>query len=355
MGFIVAARFWTATTTELPAPVRIAVDVMGGDRGLQAVLPAVTAVLEGDADVHLCLVGPESQLQHAMQKQRNVDPARWQVEHAPGVVTMEDRPAHALRHKTDSSMFRALQLLASGQVHAVVSAGNTGALMVMGRMLCGTLAGIDRPAICSPLPARAHACYLLDLGANVDCRAEQLHQFAAMGSALASGMEGLSAPRVALLNIGRESWKGSEHVQRAAQLIKADVRLNYIGFVEGDALFTTLAEVVVCDGEVGNIALKACEGTAALIAGRLRNVLGQAWSTRLLAALARRRLQPLYRELDPEAHNGAVLLGLKGIVIKSHGNSTASGFKVALERAAAAVRNDVIGLLQQRLPTVGTP
>lgn len=332
---------------------------MGGDHGLDVALPAAATMLTGDAGAQLYLVGDRGLIGSAMGG-RFAGPSaelstgqptgqRWRIEHAPDVVAMSDRPSRALRHKTGSSMYRALQLLAAGEVDAVVSAGNTGALMAMGYTLVGTLQGIDRPAICSPLPSRTRSAYLLDLGANVDCRAKHLHQFATMGSALASGVDGIAMPRVALLNVGRESSKGSEQVRLAAELIEADPQLNYSGFIEGDALFSGAADVVVCDGFAGNVALKVCEGTASLIADKLREALTASWQIRLLAGLAQRWLRPLYRDLDPQAYNGAVLLGLRGVVVKSHGGASAQGFHRALQRAAAAVRSDVVGLTQQRL------
>lgn len=324
---------------------------MSGDFGLRAALPAAVATLAQDPHLHIRLVGQRDSIEQELRSFPLAadTAARWRIEHAPDVVAMSDRPSLALRHKTQSSMYRALELLSAAEVDAVVSAGNTGALMAMGCVQLRTLEGIDRPAICSPLPTRTGQCYLLDLGANVDCRAEHLHQFAQMGAALASAQEGKVQPRVALLNIGQEDGKGNEQVKLAAAAIEADPGLNYIGFIEGDTLFAGGADVVVCDGFVGNVALKVCEGSAGFIAEKLRAALTQSWRARLLAVLARRWLQPLYQELDPQAYNGASLLGLRGVVVKSHGNSSVQSWQYALARAASAVRNDVVGCLQRQL------
>lgn len=315
---------------------------MGGDHGLAAVVPAAVDLLNQHPEVELLLVGPEASLQAAMGSLAEADGlrARWRTVHAPEVVAMEERPGRALRSGGRSSMHRALELLAAGRADAVVSGGNTGALMAMGRKLCGTLPGIDRPAICSLLPARTRPCYLLDLGANVDSQARHLHQFATMGAALAAALHDCPRPGVVLLNVGRERWRGSEVVQRAAELIEADPGLHFLGFVEGDELFVTEAEVIVCDGAVGNVALKACEGTAALLLDRLRRFAGAGQGEPLTGLL---------RELSPETYNGAVLLGLAGAVIKSHGGSGRVGLAAALGRAVATVQADVTGRLQRRL------
>jgi glycerol-3-phosphate acyltransferase PlsX len=257
-----------------------------------------------------------------------------------------------LRHKTRSSRRIALDKLAAGEVDAVVSAGNTGALMAMGSFVLKMLPGIDRPAICAPLPTRGGSSFLLDLGANVDCSAEQLHQFASMGAALAA-VEGRANPRVMLLNIGEEQGKGNEQVKRAALLIEQDRQLNYCGFVEGDKIFHDVADVIVCDGFAGNIALKVCEGTASFIADKMRAGFLRTFVMRLRGKVAEPALRSLYAELDPQRYNGACLLGLQGVVVKSHGNSNVDGFQRAIGRAVAAVEQNLQGLIAQRLAQSG--
>jgi glycerol-3-phosphate acyltransferase PlsX len=272
---------------------------------------------------------------------------------AAQTVEMSDRPAQALRRKTQSSMRVAIDLLAAREVDAVVSAGNTGALMAMSLLVLKALPGIDRPAICTAMPTQNGHCLLLDLGANTDCSAEQLQQFALLGSALAQS-ESIANPRIALLNIGAENGKGNEQVKRAAELLLRDARLNYCGFIEGDTLFNGAADVIVCDGFVGNIALKISEGTAQLIAGKVRRqFFRNAW-TKFSGWIAQPVLNALYRELDPQQYNGACLLGLNGIVVKSHGNSTVAGFENAIARAVNAVEKNLTDLISQQLArTVG--
>jgi len=242
----------------------------------------------------------------------------------------------------------AIDLLAQRQVDAVISAGNTGALMAMSLLVLKMLPGIERPAICTAVPTQEGHCLLLDLGANTDCSAAQLQQFALLGSALAQ-VEGITNPRVALLNIGSEAGKGNEQVKRAAQLLAHDERLNYCGFVEGDTLFRGGVDVVVCDGFTGNVALKVGEGMAQLIAVKVRRQFFRNIWTKLSGWLARPVLSALYRELDPQQYNGACLLGLQGIVFKSHGNSTIAGFEKTIERAINAAEKNLIKLISQQL------
>lgn len=323
---------------------------MGGDLGPRATLPAALASLQQFPSLELVLVGDLA----LMQAQVGARP-RVAFAAAEQVVAMTEKPAHALRHKTASSMRRALDLLAAGEVAAVVSAGNTGALMAMSVMVVDTLPGIGRPAFCAPLPTRGGRCHLLDLGANVECSAAQLHQFAVMGSALAAVLDGTVAPRVGLLNIGAEALKGTEVVRQAAALIAADARLNYAGFVEGDRLFEGVADVVVCDGFAGNVALKVCEGTAALIAEKLRRLFAQGGWARVLGWLLRPAIRRLYAELDPRRYNGASLLGLRGVVVKSHGNSTAAAFQSAIACAVAAAEQNLPGRIERQLAQVSPP
>lgn len=319
---------------------------MSGDHGLRVSLPAAIASLERFPDLHLVLVGDVAAITPAIPPRFA---ARVTFVAASQIVEMDEKPAHALRHKPTSSMRLAIDSLARQDVDAVVSAGNTGALMAMSVVVLKTLEGIERPAFCAPVPTRSGSCLLLDLGANVDCSAAQLHQFALMGAALAASVDRVVAPRVALLNIGAEAIKGNEQVKLAAALLGADSRINYVGYVEGDSLFAGDADVVVCDGFVGNIALKVCEGTAQLIGDKFRNAFSGNWCARLMGAIALPVLHRLRRELDPQRYSGAVLLGLQGVVVKSHGNSTASSFAQAIAVAVQAVQSDLVGSTRRHL------
>ncbi|MET0380020.1 MAG: phosphate acyltransferase PlsX, partial [Spongiibacteraceae bacterium] len=316
----------------MPPTVRVAIDVMSGDHGLRVSLPAAIAALEACPDLHLVLVGDAALISAAIPaaisgvKNRE----RITVVGATQIVAMDDKPAHAIRHKTDSSMRIALDTLERGEVDAVVSAGNTGALMAMSVVVLNTLEGIDRPAFCAPVPTQNGHCFLLDLGANVDCSAAQLQQFAWMGAALSAALDGIAKPRVALLNIGAEAIKGNEQVKSAANLLAADPQINYVGYVEGDGIFAGAADVVVCDGFVGNVALKVCEGTARLVRDKIRSAFARSALSRLLGIVAQPALNQLRDELDPQRYNGAALLGLQGIVVKSHGNSTVLSFEQAI-------------------------
>ena len=325
-------------------PLRLAIDAMGGDFGLRSSLPAAINCLERFPQLHVTLVGNAAQIHAALPAL----PARATIVDATQTVEMNDRPAQALRQKTQSSMRVAIDLLAQGEVDAVVSAGNTGALMAMGWLVLKTLPGIDRPAICAAIPTQTGHCLLLDLGANTDCSAAQLQQFALLGSALAQS-EGVVNPRIALLNIGAESGKGNEQVKQAAELLVADQRLHYCGFIEGDTLFRGDADVAVCDGFAGNIALKVSEGAAHLIATKVRRQFLKNACTKISGWIARPVLNALYRELDPQQYNGACLLGLRGIVFKSHGNSTVAGFENAIARAINAVEKNLTDLISQQL------
>lgn len=324
---------------------------MSGDHGLRVSLPAAIAALENHPDLHLVLVGDPALISAAIPiaipgvNSR----ARLTTIAATQVVAMDDKPAYAIRHKAGSSMRVALDALARGEVDAVVSAGNTGALMAMSVVVVDTLDGIDRPAFCAPVPTQTGHCFLLDLGANVDCSAAHLQQFAWMGAALSAALDGIAQPRVALLNIGAEAIKGNEQVKGAAALLAADSQINYVGYVEGDGIFADTADVVVCDGFVGNVALKVCEGTARLVRDKIRSAFSSNTLSRVLGAVAQPVLNELRDELDPQRYNGAALLGLKGVVVKSHGNSTVLSFQQAIGVAVRAVQNDLVGSIQNFL------
>lgn len=328
--------------------IRIAIDCMGGDQGLGVALPAALKALTEFSDVDLVLVGDKARIDSQFEPLGALA-SRVSILHAPDVVSMSDKPSFALRRKPQSSMRLAVDLLQSGEVDAVVSAGNTGALMAMGCYVLKTLPGIDRPAICSALPSALGRSYLLDLGANIECSADNLHQFAIMGAALSASVDAVESPRVALLNIGEEDIKGNEQVQLAAKLLEADAQLNYIGFIEGDDLFKDVAEVIVCDGFVGNVALKVCEGTADYIADIVQQQFRENILTRLVAKLALPILKRIYQKLDPQQYNGASFLGLQGVVVKSHGNSSADSFLAAIAQARKEVSSNMLATIDQRL------
>ena len=321
---------------------------MGGDFGPRCIVPASIACLAEFPSLHLVLVGQAPVLEELIARESGVDRRRLSVEHAAEVVAMDERPSQALRSKPDSSMRVALDLVRAGRAHACVSAGNTGALMALSRYVLKTLPGIDRPAMVTAIPTARGHCHLLDLGANVDCSAEHLYQFAVMGSVAAEAL-GLRSPRVALLNVGTEDIKGSQQVKLAASLLQQANGLNYIGYIEGDALYRGEADVVVCDGFVGNILLKSSEGLVAMIAARIESLFTENLGSRLVGALALPLLSRLKGDLAPSRHNGASFLGLQGIVVKSHGSAGADGFQSAIRRAVIEVRENLPQRLHGRL------
>ncbi|MGV8844539.1 MAG: phosphate acyltransferase PlsX [Pseudomonas sp.] len=331
----------------MSAPI-IAIDAMGGDFGPHSIVQACLACLTEFPSLHLVLVGQPVLLDSILTRQPGADRSRLKIEPASEVIDMDERPALALRGKRDSSMRVALELLRSGRVQACVSAGNTGALMALSRHMLKTLPGVDRPAMVTAIPTARGCCYMLDLGANVDCSAEQLYQFAVMGS-VAAEVRGRVKPRVALLNIGVEANKGNQQVKRAASLLEQADGLNYIGFIEGDGLYRGEADVVVCDGFVGNIVLKSSEGLAVMIAARLKALFKQTLASRMIGMLAWPLLRRLQADLAPARHNGASLLGVQGIVVKSHGAAGAEGFQSAIRCALNEIREDLPQRLHGRL------
>ena len=331
----------------MSAPI-IAIDAMGGDFGPRNIVQASIACLLATPSLHLTLVGQAPLLEALIARHSGVDRSRLHIVHASEIITMDERPSQALRGKPDSSMRVALGLLAEGKAHACVSAGNTGALMALSRFVLKTLPGIDRPAMVAAMPTQRGYCQLLDLGANVDCTAEHLYQFAVMGSVAAEAL-GVVRPRVALLNVGTEDIKGNQQVKLAASLLQAAPGLNYIGFVEGDGLYRGEADVVVCDGFVGNVLLKSSEGLALMIGERIERLfLRNVWA-RLVGALARPVLGRLKADLAPARHNGASFLGLQGIVVKSHGSADALGFQSAIQRALIEIQENLPQRLRGRL------
>ena len=313
-------------------PLTIALDGMGGDIGPDAVVPAALRVLRTAGDsLRLILVGQEDVLSSQLIRNKAKGDPRLLIRHASQLVSMDESPAQALRAKKDSSMRVAINLVKQGEADACVSAGNTGALMATARFVLKTLPGIDRPAICTTLPTVHGHTRMLDLGANVDSKAEHLLQFAVMGSVLAT-VNGIDQPRVGLLNIGEEDIKGNEQVKEAVRLLAAS-DLHYIGFVEGDGIFLDEVDVVVCDGFVGNVALKSSEGVAKLIRHYMTQEFKRNPLTRLAGLVALPVLRALGRKIDPRRYNGASLLGLQGIVVKSHGGADALAFANAIQVA----------------------
>jgi phosphate acyltransferase len=333
--------------------ITIAIDCMGGDHGPHVTVPAALEFLRKHADVDVVLVGLRDALEAELKARRAAVSARLRIHAASEVVLMDETPAAALRSKKDSSMRVAVDLVKSGEAQACVSAGNTGALMAISRFVLKTLPGIDRPAIISVLPTMKGSTYVLDLGANVDCTAEHLLQFALMGSTLVSAVEHKESPRVGLLNIGEESIKGNEVVKQASELLRAS-GLNFIGNVEGDGIFKGDADVVVCDGFVGNVMLKSAEGLAQMMRSILRQEFMRSVLTKLVGVVVLPVLHAFRRRLDPRGYNGATLLGLRGIVVKSHGSADVFGFQRAIERATEEVRNEVLKRLILRFGPVET-
>ncbi|MBY5925567.1 MULTISPECIES: phosphate acyltransferase PlsX [Halomonas] len=333
--------------------MRIAVDAMGGDKGPRAtVAGAASAVIE-DPQIDIQLFGPRALLEDEISRLPRPLVAAASHLHlcdAPDVIAADMRASQALRSGGRSSMARMLESVAAGDAAVGVSPGNTGALMALSRRALGMVPGVPRPAISTAIPTRDDGrCYLLDLGANVDVSAERLVDFALMGDIMARHVDGLVAPRIALLNVGVESTKGSAVVQDADAMLRQLPGLNYLGFIEGDGVFAGEADVVVCDGFVGNVLLKASEGLAKMLVRRVQATFEAHWGSRLVGLLARPALKRLKSELDPVRYNGASLLGLAGIVIKSHGSCDAQGFHYALRRASQEVRRDLPSRLHAEL------
>ncbi len=330
--------------------ITVAVDCMGGDVGPAATLPACAAFLASHPQARLLLVGKPEDF---APWPGVLGDARCRVIAASEVVAMDDPVEVALRRKKDSSMRVAIQQVKEGTAQAVVSAGNTGALMAIARYVLKTLDGIDRPAIASQLPnARGGATTVLDLGANVDCTAEHLLQFAVMGSALVVAITGRPEPTVGLLNVGGEIIKGSEIIKKTGVLLRNAANtgdLNFFGNVEGNDIFKGTTDIVVCDGFVGNVALKASEGVATMLAGFIKVEFSRNWLTKLAAICAYPVLSAFKRRADYRRYNGAALLGLRGLVFKSHGSADAFAFEQALCRAYDAAHNNLLDNVRERI------
>jgi len=332
----------------------IALDAMGGDHGPVVIIPAALNALKKNSDLKLILVGDQAQLMAALQQQGGDVGARLTIQHASQQVAMDESPALALRSKKDSSMRVAINLVKDGTASACVSAGNTGALMATARFVLKTLPGVDRPAIISTLPAIKGHTHMLDLGANVDSTAEHLFQFAVMGSVLTRAVENIDRPTVGLLNIGSEEMKGNERVKEAALLLTDSTNINYVGFVEGDDIFKGTVDVVVCDGFVGNVALKTCEGVAKMLSSSLKEEFLRTPLTKLAALCAKPVLNAFRAKYDPRNYNGASFVGLTGIVVKSHGGADEHSFETAIREAITEVEKDVPHLIGNQLESLLT-
>ncbi len=328
--------------------VTIALDAMGGDHGPSVVVPAAIEALRRYPRLRLILVGLDEAVQGELKAHNSALSERLLLRAATQVVSMCEPPSQALRGKKDSSMRVAINLVKEGEAMACVSAGNTGALMATARFVLKTLPGIDRPAILSKLPTMNGHTHVLDLGANVDSSAEHLYQFAVMGSVLVSAVDSKPAPTVGLLNIGEEEIKGNEQVKEAAKLLQGS-GLNYTGFVEGDDIYKGSVDVVVCDGFVGNVALKTSEGLAKMVSHYIRQEFKRNLLTKLAALVAMPVLKAFRARIDPRNYNGASLVGLRGIVIKSHGSADVHSFVTAIGEALVEVKKNVPELISEQL------
>lgn len=328
--------------------ITIAIDAMGGDHGPHVTVPAAIKALESDDQLNIVLVGLSDAIEAELKTQKTTTSSRLRIHHASEVVTMDESPQSALKNKKDSSMRVAINLVKSGEANACVSAGNTGALMATARFVLKTLPGIDRPAIASVLPSEKGNTYMMDLGANADCTPDHLYQFAIMGAMLVSCVEHKERPTVGLLNIGSEDIKGNEVVKQAGELLRAS-HLNFYGNVEGDDIFKGTTDLVVCDGFVGNVSLKTTEGLAHMMGKFLTQEFKRNWLTKLMALCALPVLKSFKKRLDPRRYNGASFLGLRGIVVKSHGGADQLAFISAIHVAIEEARNGVLRRITEQL------
>ncbi len=320
----------------------IAIDAMSGDFGPRVIVPSALKYLQETSGVSIVLVGDQAQITPLIPSKLV---SRVSVFHADEVIGMDEKISVALRTKKRSSMRIALDLVAKSEAGACVSAGNTGALMALGMYLLKTIDGVSRPAICGALPSLNSHSYLLDMGANVDCAAEDLLHFALMANVLVKIVDNKSNPTIALLNNGEEEIKGNGQVKEAAELLSNQPGINYIGYIEGDKLYEAAADIIVCDGFVGNIALKASEGVAKYIIEKIRQEINADPLSRLLSLFALPEFYRIKNKIDPRRFNGAILLGLKGIVVKSHGNADEKAFYYALQQASYMLSADLISQL----------
>lgn len=324
--------------------IKVAIDAMGGDHGLSVTVSGALLALKDYPDVKLILVGDHDLISSELLRLGVTTMRQIEIRHASQSVAMDESPSSALRTKKDSSMRVAIDLVASGEALACASAGNTGALMATAKFVLKTIPGIDRPAVLGLFPVQhpnGGGTYVLDLGANVDCREENLLQFAIMGSVAVGAIKNLENPTIGLLNIGHEAIKGNEFVKKSAQYLQNCTAINYQGFVEADSITSGTVDVVVCDGFVGNVALKAIEGSARLIAAYLKKAFTRNLFTRLAAFCISPILHDFKHQIDPSCYNGASLIGLRGIVVKSHGGANAKAFSFAVKRAIVEAQYNI--------------
>jgi phosphate acyltransferase len=333
--------------------IKISIDCMGGDHGPSVTIRAAVSFVNREPDAELILVGQAEPIRAELRKHNASDHPRLFVINATEVVTMDDSIEVSLRRKKDSSMRVAISLVKDGKAQACVSGGNTGALMAVSRYILKTIPGVDRPAICSLIPnQRGAPTYMLDLGANVDCEPQHLRQFALMGSALVAALEEKSRPTVGLLNIGEEDTKGNDAVKQTAALLRQDHDkglLNFYGNVEGNDIFEGTTDIVVCDGFVGNVVLKASEGLGRFVKNALTAEFKRSPLSILGAFLARGAIRSFSRRMNPSRYNGASLLGLRGLVFKSHGGESAYGFEWAIKRAYDAASHDALARISHTI------
>ncbi len=329
----------------------IALDVMGGDQGPLVTIPAAILAIENSPLLHLILCGDEGIILKQLSNQQIDKHPQLTIYPTTEVVSMDEKPSSALRSKKNSSMRKAIDLVKEGRAQACVSAGNTGALFATAHFVLKTLPSVERPALISSLPTHNENqhVFMLDLGANVFCDSNVLYQFAVMGSVLAEQVDGIERPRVALLNMGEEEIKGSDHIKMAAAKLNQNPNVNYIGFVEGNDIFTNKADVIVCDGFVGNVALKTCEGVSKLVYQKLKVVLSEHLFARIIGKILAPSLKKLFKPLNPDQYNGASLIGLRGIVIKSHGNASITAFYTSIFEAVKEVERQVPEKIKTKL------
>lgn len=328
--------------------ITVAIDAMGGDHGPHVTVPAALKALAQDGEINIILVGLTEVIEAELRALKASVGPRLRIHHASEIVAMDESPQSALKNKKDSSMRVAINLVKSGEAYACVSAGNTGALMATARFVLKMLPGIDRPAIAATLPSQKGMVYMLDLGANADCTPEQLLQFAVMGAMLVSCIEHKERPSVGLLNIGSEDIKGNEVVKQAGELLRAS-HLNFYGNVEGNDIYKGTTDLVVCDGFVGNVALKTSEGLAQMMSRFLMQEFKRNWFTKGMALAAMPVLKAFRRRLDPRRYNGASFLGLRGIVVKSHGGADSFSFLHAIHTAIEESRSGVLRRITEQL------
>ena len=326
---------------------------MGGDHGPSVTIPAAISFVKHEPEAELILVGLEERVRAELRKCKAEDHPRLSVVHASEVVEMDDPIEVALRRKKDSSMRVAVELVKDGKAQACVSAGNTGALMAVSRYVLKTMSGVDRPAICMTMPnQKGGPTYMLDLGANVDCEPHHLHQFAIMGSVLVSAMEGIERPTIGLLNVGHEEIKGNDLVKATAKLLREDHErgvLNFFGNIEGNDIFKGTTDIVVCDGFVGNVTLKAVEGLGRMVKSALSSEFRRNPITMLGALISRGALKNFGNLVNPSRYNGGTLLGLRGLVFKSHGSADAYSYEWAIKRSFDAAKYNVQEHLSEKI------